>query len=44
MLGWRGDDAITDERLTALLKRVVAYKQQYEKWRDQQVRGGAWVG
>lgn len=43
MLGWKGEDAITDSRLDALLKRVVAFKQAYEKWRDQQVRLSVFV-
>jgi hypothetical protein len=38
LLGWgNSEDGISDDRLTALLRRVNAYKTAYEKFRDQQV-------
>lgn len=36
MLGWKGEDGVTDARLGALLRRVRAYKEAWEKMRDQQ--------
>jgi hypothetical protein len=40
LLGWVGDSAVTDERLSALLRRAVAYQDARQKWLDTQGHAG----